>query len=136
MNRTSVIRNRITAHFREDLHLAVLELDRKAWDKHQKMPGYGYGWMPPVILSGGAMLVVICPDVMADVTQVLNDDGLNVYLDLVEMTVATYVAQKGMPATEIEHFIGELLDQNASGVIALRNAVHARALRDRIVTCL
>lgn len=88
------------------------------------LPPARFGWTEPVAMrdeeTGGVFpMALICPEIIAKVTEKLSDTELDAYLDVVEIKI---IAADGQPS-----LLSELFDR-APNSVALWNDTDARAL--------
>ena len=100
-DRTRLIQNRLDELFLGSAHAAVSAPDKESWESYPLPSQYRYGWLPPVkydeplapdALSPVADLMVsYCPEIIAEQTVWLDDDGLDIYLSITETIILRHM---------------------------------------------
>lgn len=137
MNRQELIRARLVAYSRDELHIYCSVIPRSDWLALPLANQYRFGWIPPIDLAEveveDNLIAIISPEMIDAVTAHLDDDGLDTYLTSIEATMAAFVQHRGQPAAQIERDLESLLWEEAPHAIGLRNEVEAQALDAGIV---
>jgi hypothetical protein len=137
MNRQDLIKHRLVAYFRDELHIYGSDIARDDWLSLPLHRMYRFGWIPPIDLEEveveDNLIAIISSEMIAAVTEHLADDELDVYLNVIEMTVAAFVQHRGEPAEQIERELENLLWEQVPHAIELRSQVEMHALDVGIV---
>lgn len=136
MNRNSLIKRRLTKHFRDDLGLVVLAADLSTWRRVRIAPRYRFGWAPPLEIPNG-LLVMFCPELLAMVTEGLDDDDFDRYLTMVETYIDAFVwkGEEGVDG-DVEKFVEDLLHAKAPSSLLMMLEVEARAIDRGLIASL
>jgi hypothetical protein len=130
------IRDRLVAVLSDECFVVVL--DEASWAAVQTPVRYRFGWTPPMrgkTTEGEPIdLVLLAPELIADVTAGLSDDFLDRYLTVVEAMLFTYVAQPALDHDTIEQDIIDRLYEAAPQALALFMDTDASAIDRGIVS--
>lgn len=137
MNRQDLIRDRLVAYFRNELKIFSSNVARADWLNLPLHNQFRFGWIPPVDLGEAEvednMIAIISPEMIDAVTAHLEDVELDVYLTVIEMTVAAFVKHRGDDSEDIQRDLENLLWEQAPHAIELRSQVELHALDVGIV---
>lgn len=136
MTRRDLIRNRLSAHLLEERGCAVVCPSK---DAVVAIPitGHLFGWFPPMPIDDDNSLLVVsfCPELMAEVTDWLDDEELDIYLWTIEVLMDSYLdalAEGLEPDAMRQRVESELLDSEPDAM-ALLSQVELRALDSGVV---
>ena len=138
-DRKDAIRNRLAGYLLEDQGCAVVCPSKEAV---QLVPidGHLFGWFPPMPLDDNPDLpiVSICPELIAETTEWLDNDQLDTYLVVVEALLAGYVdaLRAGITPEAAREQIESGLFETNPDALALCSEVELRALDAGIVPLL
>lgn len=137
-SRQDLILNRLLTFYSNELGIYSSVLTRAEWGDLPLARQYRFGWMPPadVELDGGesGLVGVVSPEMLAAVTDHLDEVGLDAYLTVVELAMTSFVQfRESDDAGAIERRIENALWELAPESIALRSEVEMHALDAGIV---
>lgn len=136
MTRANLIRDRLVAHFHETLQVSTTLVLPDYWWNLDLIPQYRYGWTPPFVVEmrdRPRMGVLLCPEVIGEVTAHLDERDLDAYITIIELTAATYLRMWDSPPEAVEDELLDLLWQAAPTALVLRTDVELHALDTGIV---
>jgi hypothetical protein len=137
MNRQDHISDRLVAYFRNELKIYSSNIARADWLNLPLYREFRFGWIPPVDLGEveieDSLIAIISPEMIDAVTAHLEDDELDVYLTVIEMTVAAFVKDRGEEPEVIQRNLENLLWEQAPHAIELRSRVELHAMDVGIV---
>lgn len=131
-DRTELIRSELAAALLRE-GVAVVTPDMEAWRPMAQLGFCRYGWNPPTCIDGDNLLLVMAfsPEVIAKVTEELDDEELEVYLATLLTFMAAFIDDPTEDPLKIRHSIEDYLYENNPEALALANEVEASSL-DRL----
>lgn len=124
MTRTDLIRDALVRLVTENLSTVfVSPVDATTWASHPPAPWSRFGWRPAMIVSRGnedVVSVPICPEIIAEQTNHLNDDQLRKYLTAMAFLMS-HVAVKMATATELNEDVIQRIVWDAESALDVAN---------------
>jgi hypothetical protein len=137
MSRIATITERLSLHCWNDLNIHCGVIPKNDWLSLHMAMVYRFGWTPPVDLAAldvdDSFIAFISPEMIASVTEHLDDADFDTYLTVVEVCFDAYVHHRGLPTEEIDRRIEDVLWDSAPDALRLRGEVEAHAIDVGIV---
>jgi hypothetical protein len=128
--RTQFIEERLRPHY-EEMDIDVLVFTKEQWADVGSPDPTGnrrFGWIPPYE-EGQEVLFPVCPEIIAEQTEDLDDLLFGAYVDVIQFTCDLSIAYHGIEDDyERARMIDKRLLDTAAGSMRLINRVQMRAL--------
>ena len=117
-------------------NVAVASCSKQIWLSFDFHEDYGgrFGWCWPVPPHDPAhpqdtLLISYCPEIIAEITAHLDEDGRSTYLDAVEFLCSMFIALNSGDPDDARRAVTELLDGRFPTTSQLMAEVETRAIR-------
>lgn len=133
--RDTAIQDRLVQLFRDELGHTTVSVDRETWAKMPLLPRFRFGYMPPVPYTNERekFVVSFCPELIDAVTETLDDDDLDTYLNAVEAFVAGHLMLPDTKSEDVMRHVEDQLLAEAPDALAFMTDVELRAIDAGIV---
>lgn len=133
MSRVDEIRDRLVT-LMGHLQVPVSELSKDEWLDLPVAPDKRFGWMPPVRADDGTVVVLLSPELIAEVTEPAAEIDRDTYLRVVEATLCSHIWRQDEGPDQVERYLINELFSMAPGALRVWSELEALALDSGTIT--
>jgi hypothetical protein len=129
-----IIQDELAEFIMHELGCAMVTPSQEAWQHTPLSKGsFRYGWAPPFMVGeDAAMIVAVCPELIASVTVHLSEEELHTYLSIVTYFIEELTAAPDRPVEDVIRETENMLYEKDPEALHLASLVEARALDGRL----